>query len=79
MVRRENKFRVFFLYLVFEIFEHLPYSLFSLRLGYSSESEAELDGPASEVILPQTIHSRGNIKSAKSAVRLVFLLPSIQQ
>ena len=43
----------------------------SFRMGYSSESEAELDGPASEVILPQTIHSRGNIKSAKSAVRSV--------
>ena len=25
MVRRENKFRVFFLFLVFEILEHLPY------------------------------------------------------
>lgn len=47
------------------------------RMGYSSESEAELDGPANEVILPQTIHSRGNIKSAKSAVRLTELGPRL--
>ena len=43
------------------------------RAGYSSESEVELDGPMNEVILPQQIKSRGNIKSAKSAVRYSIL------
>lgn len=47
------------------------------RAGYSSESEVELDGPISEVILPQPMKSRGNIKSAKSAVRLTELGPRL--
>lgn len=45
------------------------------RAGYSSESEVELDGPMNEVILPQNVKSRGNIKSSKSAVRLTELGP----
>lgn len=36
-----------------------------------SESEAELDGPHNEVVLAQDLGSRGNIKSSKSAIRLV--------
>lgn len=47
------------------------------RAGYSSESEVELDGPANEVILPQAMKSRGNIKSSKSAVRLTELGPRL--
>ncbi|XP_060589278.1 suppressor of SWI4 1 homolog [Ruditapes philippinarum] len=48
------------------------------RAGYSSESEVELDGPMNEVVLPQQIKSRGNIKSAKSAVRLTELGPRLK-
>ena len=39
------------------------------RGGDLSESEAELDGPHNEVLLPQDMSSRGNIKAAKSAIR----------
>ncbi|XP_045211549.2 suppressor of SWI4 1 homolog [Mercenaria mercenaria] len=52
-------------------------SEYMTRAGYSSESEVELDGPMNEVILPQQIKSRGNIKSAKSAVRLTELGPRL--
>ena len=34
-----------------------------------SESEAEMDGEENEVILPQQVAGRGNIKAAKSAIR----------
>lgn len=36
-----------------------------------SDGEAELDGPANEVTLPQKMSGRGNIELAKSAIRLV--------
>ena len=39
-----------------------------------SESEAELDGPHNEVELPQAMASRGNMKTAKSAIRWVILI-----
>ena len=39
------------------------------RGGDLSESEAELDGPHNEVILPQNLSSRGNMKASKSAIR----------
>ncbi|XP_052816687.1 suppressor of SWI4 1 homolog [Mya arenaria] len=52
-------------------------SEYMTRAGYSSESEVELDGPMNEVVLPQNIKSRGNIKSAKSAVRLTELGPRL--
>ena len=42
-----------------------------------SESEAELDGPHNEVVLPQEMTSRGNMKAAKSAVRLTEIGPRI--
>ncbi|OWF46469.1 suppressor of SWI4 1 homolog [Mizuhopecten yessoensis] len=45
--------------------------------GNLSESEAELDGPENEVVLPQTITSRGNIKSTKSAIRMTELGPRL--
>lgn len=41
------------------------------RAGYLSDSEAELDGEHNEVVLPQHVSSRGNIKSTKSAIRCV--------
>ena len=41
------------------------------RGGDQSESEAELDGDQNEVVLPQDMAGRGNVKSAKSAIRLV--------
>lgn len=34
-----------------------------------SESEAELDGDHNQVVLPQDIAGKGNVKSAKSAIR----------
>ncbi|XP_069124402.1 suppressor of SWI4 1 homolog [Argopecten irradians] len=45
--------------------------------GNLSESEAELDGPENEVVLPQSISSRGNIKSTKSAIRMTELGPRL--
>ena len=45
----------------------------AFRDGNLSESEAEMDGPHNEVILPQALSSRGNIKSTKSAIRQVEL------
>ncbi|KAL5018280.1 hypothetical protein ScPMuIL_004002 [Solemya velum] len=47
------------------------------RDGNLSESEVELEGPDSEVVVPQHLGSRGNIKSAKSAVRLTELGPRL--
>ena len=44
-------------------------SSFVCRGGNLSESEAELDGDHNEVVLPQDIKSRGNIRTAKSAIR----------
>ncbi len=41
------------------------------RGGDLSESEAELDGPHNEVVLPQELAGRGNIQAAKSAIRFV--------
>lgn len=40
-----------------------------------SESEGEMDGPQNQVILPQHIPGRGNIKSAQSAIRLTEIGP----
>ena len=39
------------------------------RGGNLSESEAEMDGPHNEVELPQALAGRGNMKTAKSAIR----------
>ncbi|XP_067122245.1 suppressor of SWI4 1 homolog [Centruroides vittatus] len=50
-------------------------SEFITKSGNLSESEAEPDGPENEVVLPQHISSRGNIKSEKSAIRLIELGP----
>lgn len=52
-------------------------SEFVTKSGNLSESEAEIDGPENEVVLPQHISSRGNIQSEKSAIRLVELGPRI--
>lgn len=52
-------------------------SEYLMAAGDLSESEAELDGPHNEVILPQEMTSRGNIKAAKSAVRLTEIGPRI--
>ncbi|CAH1795415.1 unnamed protein product [Owenia fusiformis] len=46
--------------------------------GNISDSEGELDGPHNEVVLPQTIASRGNIKSANSAIRLTEIGPRMK-
>jgi ribosome biogenesis protein SSF1/2 len=40
-----------------------------------SESEMEVDGPHNEVTLPQDLPGRGNVKSAKSAIRLTEIGP----
>ncbi|XP_061196910.1 suppressor of SWI4 1 homolog isoform X1 [Saccostrea echinata] len=48
---------------------------FITKGGNLSESEAELDGEHNEVVLPQDIRSRGNIKAAKSAIRLTEIGP----
>ncbi|XP_048760658.2 suppressor of SWI4 1 homolog [Ostrea edulis] len=48
---------------------------FITRGGNLSESEAELDGEHNEVVLPQDIRSRGNIRAAKSAIRLTEIGP----
>ncbi|XP_033729367.1 suppressor of SWI4 1 homolog [Pecten maximus] len=45
--------------------------------GNLSESEAELDGPENEVVLPQSISSRGNIRATKSAIRMTELGPRL--
>lgn len=45
--------------------------------GTLSESEAELDGPHNEVILPQKMSSRGNMIAQKSAIRLTELGPRL--
>ncbi|KAK3590963.1 hypothetical protein CHS0354_034535 [Potamilus streckersoni] len=49
---------------------------FMMREAYSSESEVE-EGAQSQVLLPQDMSRRGNIKSAKSAVRLTELGPRL--
>lgn len=41
----------------------------SFHRGNVSESEGEQDGPDNEVTLPQSISSRGNLKSTQSAIR----------
>lgn len=43
------------------------------RGGDLSESEAELDGPHNEVVVPQERTGRGNIKGSKSAIRYVLI------
>lgn len=53
-------------------------SEFLLRAGEQSESEAELDGEHNEVILPQAMPARGNIKSTKSAIRLTEIGPRLR-
>lgn len=52
------------------------YHLFSFRSGNVSESEYE-DDDTNEVILPQTLKSRGNVANNKSAVRLHEIGPRI--
>lgn len=51
--------------------EYSLYLFIYFRAGYLSDSEAELDGEHNEVVLPQHVSSRGNIKSTKSAIRCV--------
>jgi len=43
-----------------------------------SESEMEVDGPHNEVELPQDLPGRGNVKSAKSAIRLTEIGPRMK-
>ncbi|KAK2192009.1 hypothetical protein NP493_41g06030 [Ridgeia piscesae] len=50
-------------------------SEYLMKGGNLSESEAELDGPHNEVELPQAMASRGNMKTAKSAIRLTEIGP----
>lgn len=52
-------------------------SEYIIKGGNMSESEAEPDGLHNEVILPQHISGPGNIKSAKSAIRLTEIGPRI--
>ena len=41
------------------------------RADNLSESEGEMDGPHNQVVLPQDVRGRGNIKAAQSAIRSV--------
>lgn len=50
-------------------------SEYMVRGGNISESEAELDDPQNEIILPQHMGSRGNMKQARSAIRLTEIGP----
>jgi len=52
-------------------------SEYLMATGDLSESEAEFDGPHNEILLPQEMTSRGNMKAAKSAVRLTEIGPRI--
>ena len=46
-------------------------SLCSARRGGNlSESEGEMDGPHNQVVLPQEVRGRGNVKATQSAIRL---------
>lgn len=45
--------------------------------GNMSDGEAELDGPANEVTLPQKMSGRGNIELAKSAIKMNEIGPRI--
>ncbi|ESO03352.1 hypothetical protein HELRODRAFT_100124 [Helobdella robusta] len=54
-----------------DLSSYVDISDFVLKSGNLSESEAEQDGPANEVVLPQFVSGRGNIPSSKSAVRLL--------
>lgn len=47
-----------------------------LTNGYFSESDGE-DGPDNQVVLPQNLAGRGNLKSNRSAVRLTELGPRL--
>lgn len=47
-----------------------------LTNGYFSESDGE-DGPESQVVLPQKLAGRGNLKSNRSAIRLTELGPRL--
>ena len=47
-----------------------------LTNGYFSESDGE-DGPDSQVVLPQKLAGRGNLKSNRSAIRLTELGPRV--
>ncbi|GFU24927.1 suppressor of SWI4 1 homolog [Nephila pilipes] len=51
---------------------------FLKKSGNLSESEVEMDTPANIVTLPQSISSRGNIASEKSAIRLFEIGPRIK-
>ncbi|XP_064610721.1 suppressor of SWI4 1 homolog isoform X2 [Liolophura sinensis] len=48
-----------------------------LMQGNVSESEGEQDGPDNEVTLPQSVSSRGNLKSTQSAIRLTEVGPRL--
>ena len=45
--------------------------------GYFSESDGE-DGPESQVVLPQKLAGRGNLKSNRSVIRLTELGPRVE-
>lgn len=49
---------------------------FSFRSGNASESEYE-DDETNEVVLPQTLSSRGNLENNKSAIRLHEIGPRL--
>lgn len=46
--------------------------------GNFSESENEMDGPHNEVVLPQEVRGRGNVKSTQSAIRLKEIGPRMR-
>lgn len=54
----------------------LNLNVFSSIRGYQSESEFE-DDEANQVVLPQTLKSRGNTENSKSAVRLHEIGPRL--
>ncbi|KAL8619200.1 hypothetical protein ACOMHN_049982 [Nucella lapillus] len=45
--------------------------------GNMSESEGEMDGPHNEVVLPQEVRGRGNVKATQSAIRLKEIGPRL--
>ncbi|XP_022241580.1 suppressor of SWI4 1 homolog [Limulus polyphemus] len=61
-----------------DLSQYRDVSEFIMKSGNLSESEAEVDGPENQVILPQNISSRGNIASHKSSLRLIELGPRLK-
>ncbi|KAK7111937.1 suppressor of SWI4 1 homolog [Littorina saxatilis] len=46
--------------------------------GNASESEGEFDGPHNQVVLPQEVRGRGNVKATQSAIRLKEVGPRLK-